>query len=126
MPKFIIIAVTLAIVCGMTGCGEAYPLEAKRYCDAAQEVLITEQVCADVQDCQRKELLFWEGGNPWLPGYDMAFVSLYETKDAVLVEAIVTKLKQVRADANMPPVKLTVRSTRHSQMNVTFREVMIK
>jgi hypothetical protein len=56
----------------------------------------------------------------------MAYVTLYETNDPVLVEAVVARLKQERAATSMPPVKLIVYSSLHLQSTVTFREVTIK
>ncbi len=119
-------AVGVLIAASLSGCGEAYPEQARQYHAAAQEVLVAKQVCATFQDCQRKEILFWAGGNPWLPGYNHAYVTLYETDDIALVEAIVARLKLAKAEPSMPPVKLVVYSSRHGQSEVAFREVIIE
>lgn len=71
-------------------------------------------------------MLFWEGGNAWLPGHDYVFVTLYETGNAELVEAVVQRLRQVRLEGAMPPVKLIVYSSAHRQPKVVFREVTIE
>jgi hypothetical protein len=126
MPKGTSSTLAVLITASLSGCGESYPEEARRYHAAAQEVLVAKEVCARAQDCQRKEILFWEGGNPWLPGHDHVYVTLYETNDAALVEAIVARLKQVKAETSMPSVKLVVYSSRHRQSKVRFREVTIK
>lgn len=126
MPKRSSTALALLIAASLSGCGESYPEEARRYHAVAQEVLIAKGACAGPQDCQRKEILFWEGGNPWLPGHNNAYVTLYETNDIALVEAIVARLKQAKAETSMPPVKLVVYSSTHRQSKVTFREVTIQ
>ncbi len=119
-------AIAFVLTVSLSGCGESYPSEARRYCDVVKHVLIAKRICLDTQDCTRKQMVFWEGGNPWLPGYNMAFVSLYETHDAALVDAIVARLKQVKSESGMPAVKLTTYSSSHSQSKVKFREVTIK
>lgn len=126
MPKQRTITVLTIAVLALSGCGEAYPTEAKQYTAAAGEVLIARKVCADAPDCRRKEMLFWEGGNPWIPSLKMAFVKLYDTQDEALVEAVVSKLHELRTKNGMPPVRLIVYSSKHSQAKIKFREVSIK
>jgi hypothetical protein len=126
MPKRNSTTLAALIAASLSGCGESYPEDARRYHAAAQEVLVTKQMCAAPQDCQRKEVLFWEGGNPWLPGHHYAYVTLYGTSDTALVEAIVARLKQAKTETSMPPVKLVVYSSKHRQSKVTFREVTIE
>jgi hypothetical protein len=126
MPKDYLGPFALVFAASLSGCGESYPTEARRYSEVVQDVLIAESICLNVQDCTRKQVVFWEGGNPWLPGYNMAFVSLYETKDAALVDTVVARLKQVKSENAMPAVKLTAYSSPHAQSKVTFREVTIR
>jgi len=126
MPKDYLSAIALILAVGLSGCGESYPTEARRYCDVVQDVLIAKKLCSNAQDCTRKQMVFWEGGNPWLPGYNMAFVSLYETQDAALVDMVVTRLKEAKSESGMPAVKLIVYSSSHSQSKVQFREVAVQ
>ena len=126
MPKDYLGPIALVIAASLSGCGESYPSEARRYSEVVQAVLIAKNICLNVQDCTRKQLVFWEGGNPWLPGYNMAFISLYETQDAALVDTVVARLKQVKSESAMPAVKLIAYSSTHAQSKVTFREVTIK
>lgn len=126
MPKKSSAALAVLIAASLSGCGESYPEEARRYHALVQEVLVEKQVCDGPQDCQRKEILFWEGGNPWLPGHSYACVNLYETTDIALVEAIVARLNQAKAETSMPPVKLVAYRSKHRQSKVTFREVIIQ
>jgi len=77
-------------------------------------------------DCQRKEILYWEGGNPWLPGHSKVYLNLYETSDPALVAAIVAKLKHVKAEGSLPPVRLTVYRSRHLQPKALFQELTIE
>lgn len=118
-------ALAVLIAASVSGCGESYPEEARRYHALAQEVLVAKQVCAGPQDCQRKEILFWEGGNPWFPGQNYAYVTLYETTDLALVEAVVARLKQAKAETSMPAAKVVAYSSKHRQSKITFREVTI-
>ena len=126
MARGPLIAATLALTCCFARGGEAYPDAARRYWEAAQEVLIERKVCADAQDCYRKDLLFWEGGNPWLRSHRMAFVLLYETNDHALFDAVLARLAQVRGEASMPPVKLITYKSRHMKRKVTFAEAVLK
>lgn len=78
-------------------------------------------------DCQKKELLFWEGGevNLGVVSWGGAYVNLYATQDPVLVEAIVSKFEEVHAQQPEPQVTLTVFSSAHSQSSVLFRKVVL-
>lgn len=121
----IILLASILAAC-LSGCGEAHPIEARRYAEAAEEILVARNICASAQECRRKEILFWEGGNPWLPGYDKAFVLLYGTDDAALVDAIIARLKEIRHERGMPQARLVVYRSRHLQPKVVFREVSIE
>lgn len=112
----------------LCGCGEPYREEAQQYLAIAQEVLIDKGVCPNVRDCQRKELLFWEGGEVSLGfvRWGGAYVNLYETRDPALVEAVVAKFREAHAQRPTPQVTLTVYSSNHSQPKVKFREVVLK
>jgi hypothetical protein len=111
-----------------SGCGEPHRADAQKYLAIAQEVLIAKGVCSSAADCQRKELLFWEGGEVdlGLVRWGGAYVNLYATQDPALVEAVVAKFREVHAQRPTPQVTLTVYSSTHSQPKVQFRKVVLK
>lgn len=119
-------AATLAVA--IVGCGEPHRAAAQQYLALAQGVLIANGICSSAADCQRKELLFWEGGevNLGVVSWGGAYVNLYATQNPVLVDAIVSKFKEAHARQPVPQVTLTVFSSTHSQPKVQFRKVVIK
>ena len=128
MPKLRFVAAMSFTAAAISGCGEPYREEATRYHAVAQEVLVAKGVCSSAQECQRKQLLFWEGGGFSLGfvRWGGAYVNLYETQDPVLVEAVVARLKEAHVRPSEPQVILTVYSSKHLQPKVMFREVVIK
>jgi hypothetical protein len=128
MPRLSVLVVTGALALAVYGCGEPHRAEAQQYLAIAQEVLIANGVCSSAVDCQRKELLFWEGGEVdlGLVRWGGAYVNLYGTKDPALVEAIVAKFKEAHARRPTPQVTLTVYRSTHSQPKVRFRKVVLK
>ena len=118
------VAAALTLCCAEAG--EAHPDSARMYAAATEQVLVERHVCADVQDCRRKELVFWEGGNPWLRSHDMVYVLLYETNDRAVYDSVLARLAQLRAASAMPPVKLVAYKSRHLKRKVKFAEAMLK
>lgn len=120
--------VTVSLVLTIPGCGEPHRDAAQKYLALAQEVLIAKGVCSSSADCQRKELLFWEGGevNLGVVRWGGAYVNLYATQDSVLVGAIVEKFKELHAQQPTPQVTLTVFSSTHSQPKVQFHKLVLK
>jgi hypothetical protein len=116
------------LLIALTGCGEPHRVAAQQYLALAQEVLIAKGVCSSSSDCQRKELLFWEGGevNLGLVRWGGAYVNLYATQDQALVDAIAERFKALHAQQPTPQVTLTVYSSTHSQPKVKFREVVLR
>jgi hypothetical protein len=126
MHKLMKLLLPCFVILGLLGCGESYPKEALIYLNSAQEVLIENSVCNNVQDCRKRELLFWEGGNPYIPSLNMAFVNLYETNNPLLADAVEARLRQVKKDINGPPVKLSIFSSPHLRSKIIFRETIIR
>ncbi|TCJ15383.1 hypothetical protein EZJ19_07140 [Parasulfuritortus cantonensis] len=112
----------------LAACGEPHRAAAQQYLTLAEGVLIANGICASASDCQRKELLFWEGGevNLGVVGWGGAYVNLYATQDPALVDAIVSKFKEAHTRQPDPQVTLTVFSSPHSQPEVQFRKVVLK
>lgn len=112
----------------LAACGEPHRAAAQQYLALAEGVLIANGICSSPSDCQRKELLFWEGGevNLGLVRWGGAYVNLYATHDPVLVDAIVSKFKEAHTRQPQPQVTLTVFSSTHSQPKVQFRKVVLK
>jgi len=128
MPEFRFITGIGFAIAAISGCGELYRDEATRYHAIVQEVLVAKGVCSSAQDCQRKQLVFWEGGGLSLGflRWGGAYINLYETQDPVLVEAIVAKLRETHVVGSEPRVLLTIYSSKHLQPKVVFRELVIK
>ncbi len=128
MPKVAAIFAMGTLILTACGCGEPYRAEAQQYLAIAQDLLIDKGVCSNVHDCQRKELLFWEGGEVSLGFVRWGGVSinLYGTQDPAVVEALVAKFKEVQAQQPTPQVTLTVYSSKRSLPKVMFREVVLK
>lgn len=112
----------------LVGCGEPHRAAAQHYRALAEDVLIANGVCSSSADCQKQELLFWEGGEIDLGvvRWGGAYVNLYATQDPALVDAIVEKFRETHARQPMPQVTLTVFSSSHSQPRVQFRKVVFK
>lgn len=123
MRKYIFAALTLSL---LLGCGESFPKEAEIYLASAREVLVEKGFCSDLQDCRKREILFYEGGNPWMPSPNMAFVNLYEVNNSELVAAIEQRLRETQKEIKGPPVKLTVFSNSHPQKKTIYREIVIQ
>jgi|GEM_PF-6396012 len=106
----------------------AYWSEAMQYHAIAQENLISKGICNSDQDCQRKGILFAEGGEVSLGfmSWGGAYINLYETQDTELVNVIVVKFKELHSQLGRPDVKLTVYSSKQLEPKVVFREVVIK
>ncbi|MBP7648093.1 MAG: hypothetical protein KA751_15255 [Comamonas sp.] len=125
MPRFLmpLLALTLA------GCNShSYHREALQYHAAAQDVLIARGICTTDQDCGKKGLLFIEGGSVSLGLLEWggAYVTLYETSDAPLVDEVTAKLQQLHGKLKEPKVTFTVFSSKHLEPKVQFRKVVIE
>ncbi len=120
-------AVALAAL-ALAACGEPHRAAAQQYLALAEDSLIANGICSSTSDCQRKELLFWEGGevNLGVVHWGGAYVTLYATQDPMLVDAIVSKFLEVHRRQPEPQVTLTVFSSTHSQPKVQFRKVVLK
>jgi hypothetical protein len=122
------LAISLAIV-ACVGCNShAYNREAMQYHALAQAVLISRGICSSEQDCQKKHLLFAEGGEVSLGPvhWGGAYITLYEINDMALVEDVVARFKQLHASLKVPKVKLSVYSSKHLESKVEFSEVTIQ
>ena len=107
------------------GCGEAFPEQAGTYAAAAEVALIAQGLCADASDCGKRQLVFWEGGNPWIPSLKNVFVNLYGIKDPAAVNAVANSIAQSKAGIGGPPCQLTAYSTGHGEPKVKLTEVTI-
>jgi hypothetical protein len=101
--------------------------EAKRYVAAVHDVLLEKGICSSVGDCRAKKLVFWNDAvYPWdVFSRDVTYVNLYETRDAVLVDAVVSKLKKVRAQLK-PGVTLTVFNSKHGAKKSKFNRISLR
>ena len=111
------------------GCNShAYYGEAMQYHALAREVLVSHGVCSGEQDCQRKSLLFAEGGELSLGvvSWGGANITLYETNDSGIVEEISVKFKRLHEQLHRPKVTLTVFSSKHLKPKVKFRTVVVQ
>ena len=128
MLKLRLVAATGFAALVVSGCGEPYREEATRYHAVAQDILVAKGVCSSAEDCQMRQLLFWEGGGFSLGfiRWGGAYVNLYDTRDPVLVEAVVAKLGEAHVRASGPQIILSVYSSKHLQPKVMFRQVVIK
>jgi predicted secreted Zn-dependent protease len=112
--------------CVLTACGESYPSQAQAYWKAAEEVLISRGVCVNSQDCAKNELIFWAGGNPWFPGRNRTYISLYRTNDSALVNAVERSIAALRVKTDGPPCRITAYSSAHNEREQIFKEVSIE
>lgn len=123
-------AITFALLTvACSGCNShAYWSEALQYHTVAQDVLIANSICASKQDCQKKDVLFAEGGAVSLGfvSWGGAYINLYETQDPALVEVIVAKFKELHLRLRKPNVTLTVYSSKHLEPKIMFCKVVIK
>lgn len=118
----------LLLVGGLVvGCGEPHRDAAIRYHGAAQGVLIAHGVCANAQDCQKRQLLFWEGGRRDIPLFQEggASLNLYETVNQELIESVGAKLKATQQAEHLPSVQLTVYSGPHANKGQKVRVIFI-
>lgn len=128
MPSTRTLFAAATLAAAMAGCGEPHRAAAQHYLALAEGVLIAKGICSSPADCQKKELLFWEGGevNLGVVRWGGAYVNLYATQDPALVEAIISKFKEAHARQPEPQVTLTVFSSTHSQPKVQFRKVLLQ
>lgn len=129
MLSFRIALILTLITTTFSGCdSHAYWSEAMQYHSTAQETLISKGICSSDQDCQRRGMLYTEGGEVSLGfvSWGGAYINLYETQDPELVDAIALKFKELHSRLGKPDVMLTVYSSKHREPKVLFREVVIK
>ena len=107
MPKCNPRLVVGSLVIAFGGCNShAYYREAMQYQSLARTVLVSRGVCSNEQDCQKKKLLFAEGGELSLGfvSWGGANITLYETTDAALVEEVSTQFRELHAQLKAPRV----------------------
>lgn len=99
-----------------------------QYSAVARDTLIEKGVCASIQDCQQRGLLFAEGGEVdfGIVSWGGAYINLYETQDAALVQDLEKKFKELHARLGKPSVTLTVYRSKHLEPKINFREVVIR
>ena len=100
MPKTIETITSAFIAVACVGCdSHAYYSEAVQYHALAREALIANNVCENEQDCFMKDILFAEGGSISLGFFHWggAYITLYETQDAALVESIIAKFRELHS-----------------------------
>jgi len=125
--KRLLLPAMLFLTCITTaGCGEAYRDQAVIYTAAAESALIANGVCANADDCTRRQVLFWEGGNPWIPSLKRVFINIYGIKDPTVVTAVSQSISRSRANISGPPCTLTTYSTEHNESKVKLSEVVIQ
>lgn len=129
MHKVIATIALLTLFTACTACNShAYWKEAKQYSALANEALIARRICASPQDCQKKQLLFAEGGEFDVGFFQWggAYITLYDTQDAELVSDLESKFKLLHRQLGKPQVTLTVYSSKHLAPKVKFREIVLK
>lgn len=122
------VALTLTVAAALSACNShRYYAEAMQYHTLATSVLVSRGVCASSQDCQRRQLLFAEGGEFSLgvAAWGGAYVTLYSTSDEALVQELALAFRELHARLKQPKVVLTVYSSAHGEAKVRFREVEI-
>ena len=102
-----------------------YYAEAMQYHALATAILVRRGICSDPQDCQRKELLFAEGGefSLGLVAWGGAYITLYRTNTDALVQEISAAFRDLHTKLKLPKVVLTVYSSARGESKVKFREV---
>ena len=124
------LSVSLGVVLiAAMGCNShAYWAEAQQYHAAACDVLVGRGICSDEQDCQRKEVLFAEGGEISLGviRWGGVHITLYQVQDEKVVEDISAKFKEVHARLGKPAVTLSVYKSGHLESKVKLAEVVIR
>ncbi|MGH6649035.1 hypothetical protein, partial [Aquabacterium sp.] len=106
ISRFCVILLIPLVGVSIGGCGEAYPDEAQTYTAAAEVSLIAQGICANTQDCAKREVLFWEGGNLWIPSLKKVFVNIYGVKDPASVEAVARSIVESKSSTGGPPCLL--------------------
>ncbi|KAB2875209.1 MAG: hypothetical protein F9K36_05900 [Burkholderiaceae bacterium] len=98
-----------------------------QYHALATSVLMSRGVCASSQDCQRRQILFAEGGEFSLgvATWGGAYITLYSISDEALVQDLALAFRKLHGRLKQPKVVLTVYSSAHGQAKVRFREVEI-
>ena len=105
--------------------GESYPTEARLYANAATEVLISKGICKDLRECSQMSLVFWEGGNPWIPTLKRAFINLYLISDEAVVDDVVAALKNRKDQTSGPPFTVTAYKSAHRETKVKLKVVKV-
>jgi hypothetical protein len=122
------IAVVVGMVLPISGCGEPFRTEAALYLDAARTALIGKGICASREDCNSKELLFWNDGEYFLDVLpkSVTFINLYNTHDPAVVDAVVVELKKVQGRITKPGVVLNVYKSKHLEPKVKLQRLVIQ
>lgn len=126
LVRFMLACATLAATLSCARAGEAFPDAGIAYADAVIQVLVEQHVCADPQDCRRKELVFWEGGNPLMRSRKMVYVLIYEANDRAVYESVVARLARLKEATAMPSVEVIAYKSRRRQPKMKFAETMLK
>jgi len=121
------LAVTVAVA--LSACNShRYYAEAIQYHALATSVLVSRGVCASSQDCQRRQLAFFEAGEFSLGvvAWGGVYINLYSISDEALVQETTLAFRELHGRLKQPKVVLTVYSSAHGVAKVLFRQVVIK
>jgi len=128
MHRRAFLAVVVGIVLPISGCGEPFRTEAALYVDAARTALMSKGICASPDDCNSKQLLFWNDGEYFLDVLpkSVTFINLYNTHDPAVVDAVVVELEKVQRRITKPGVVLNVYKSKHLEPKIRLQRLVIQ
>lgn len=105
-----------------------YYQQAQVYLDGAKEVLITHGLCESKNDCNRRHILFGDGGATKLGPFKFGGVQIqvYEVSDPEVIGDIVKAFGEIYKKQKGPRLKMNVYKTKHLESKIEFANVLIE
>ncbi len=97
------------------GNSHAYQEQADAYIEKAQSVLMAHGVCQDQNDCRKRHLLFWDGGEFNIGPFEFGGVDIfvYKISDPQIIGDIVAAFGEVYKTRHGPSLTVKIYANKH-------------
>lgn len=106
----------IAITITTAGCSShKYAEQARSYTEAVTHELVALGACATTDECQRNQMVLWEGGG-WQVGpfkWGGVDIEVYRVADSGVAEALIERLRQIHSAHPEVAVSITIQSNAH-------------
>jgi hypothetical protein len=110
------------------GGSHAYYQQARAYLDGAQNVLIAHRLCKDEQDCNKREILFGQGGGIKIGPFEYGGISIYvyEVSSPEVVGDLVKAFGEIYKKQKGPRLKVHIYESKFHDSDTQFALVRIE